>query len=111
MNYDCKYCKFEAVDSYEEPCLECKPDDFGVPSHFVALNSNAVNHPSHYNHGNYECIDVMVENFGKEAVQHFCLLNAFKYVWRTNYKNGVEDVKKAQFYLDYYLKLEGEANE
>lgn len=47
----------------------------------------------------------MVENFGKEAVKHFCLLNAFKYVWRTNYKNGVEDVRKAMKYLDFYLSL------
>jgi hypothetical protein len=67
-----------------------------------------VNHPQHYNHGKYECIDVMVENFGKEAVQHFCLLNAFKYAWRSNYKNGIEDVKKAMWYLDKYVELEGE---
>jgi hypothetical protein len=68
-------------------------------------DSEKVNHPQHYNHGKYECIDVMVENFGKEAVKHFCLLNAFKYVWRTNYKNGVEDVRKAMKYLDFYLSL------
>jgi hypothetical protein len=71
----------------------------------VAYKSDAVQHPQHYNHGKYECIDVMVENFGKEAVKHFCLLNAFKYVWRTNYKNGVEDVRKAMNYLDFYLSL------
>ena len=41
-----------------------------------------VNHPPHYEVGKYECIDVMTEIFGREAVMHFCECNAFKYVWR-----------------------------
>ena len=65
-----------------------------------------VSHPSHYNQGKYECIDVMAETFGIEATKHFCLLNSFKYVWRTGEKNGLEDLKKARFYLDYYISLE-----
>lgn len=67
-----------------------------------------VDHPSHYNQGKYECIDVMVETFGKDAAKSFCLLNAFKYVWRTGEKNGIEDIKKAVWYLEKYLELEGE---
>ena len=70
-----------------------------------------VNRPPHYTHGKYECIDVMVDTFGKEAVQHFCLLNAFKYVWRSEHKNGIEDVKKAWWYLDKYLQLEVEKHD
>ena len=69
--------------------------------------NNAVDHPSHYNQGRYECIDVMLETFGKEATQNFCLLNAFKYVWRTGEKNGYEDIKKAVWYLNKILKLNG----
>ena len=41
----------------------------------------------------------------------FCLLNAFKYLWRCNFKNGSEDVEKAQWYIDKYLELEGQLNE
>ena len=105
MEKTCGTCKYDSLGGSDFPCVECK-DNY---SKWEPLGAgDAVQHPSHYNHGKYECIEVMVENFGKEAVQHFCLLNAFKYVWRTNYKNGVEDVKKAMFYLDYYLKLEGE---
>lgn len=70
--------------------------------------SDAVNHPSHYNQGKFECIDVMVETFGEEAAKNFCILNAFKYIWRTGEKNGAEDVKKAIWYLDKFLELEGE---
>lgn len=66
-----------------------------------------VNHPSHYN-GKYECIEVMEGVFGKEAVKDFCLLNAFKYIWRCRKKNGTEDVEKAVFYLNKLLKLGGD---
>lgn len=64
-----------------------------------------VNHPSHYETGNFECIDAMIETQGKEAVMDFCICNAFKYIYRHNNKNGVEDIKKAKWYLDKYIEL------
>ncbi len=72
---------------------------------------DAVNRPEHYAHGNIECIDAMLDTYGKEAVQHFCLLNAFKYLWRTEHKNGVQDIKKAIWYLNHYVELEEASNE
>lgn len=68
-------------------------------------NHNSVNHPKHYNEGQYECFDVMVDVFGAEAVQDFCIINAFKYLWRFKYKNGVEDIDKAIWYLEHYKEL------
>ena len=65
-----------------------------------------VNHPKHYNSGKYECIDVMKDIFGEEAVKNFCLLNAFKYLWRSDHKNGKEDIRKAIWYLEEYCKEE-----
>ena len=62
-----------------------------------------VNHPSHYT-GRYECIDVMQDVFGDEATNDFCLCNAFKYIWRARKKNGLEDVKKAVWYLNKYIE-------
>ena len=62
-----------------------------------------VNHPSHYT-GRYECIDVMQDVFGDEATDNFCLCNAFKYIWRAHKKNGLEDVKKAVWYLTRYIE-------
>lgn len=70
----------------------------------TSTNDN-VNHPSHYETGNFECIDVMIETQGKEAVMGFCICNAFKYIYRHNNKNGVEDIKKAKWYLDKYIEL------
>ena len=70
-----------------------------------------VNHPAHYETGKFECIDVMVETQGKEAVKAYCLCAAFKYLYRHNRKNGLEDIKKARWYLDKYVELEeGEAD-
>lgn len=66
-----------------------------------------VNHPQHYNTGKYECIDVMQEIYGDEAVKAFCKLNAFKYVYRMDRKNGMEDAHKAMWYLGKYIELEG----
>lgn len=64
-----------------------------------------INHPQHYADGKYECIDVMLEEFGTEAVKAFCKLNAFKYLWRSDKKNGVEDIRKADRYLRKYIEL------
>lgn len=64
-----------------------------------------VNHPSHYCPGQYECIDVMIETQGVEATMNFCMCNAFKYLYRQNGKNGLEDVRKADWHLCKYLEL------
>ena len=64
-----------------------------------------VNHPSHYETGKFQCIDVMLETQGKEAVKDFCICNAFKYIYRHSKKNGLEDVKKAVWYLNKYIEL------
>lgn len=69
-------------------------------------NTSNVNHPKHYNQGSIECIDAMIAAFGKEEVKSFCKLNAFKYIWRANYKNNAkEDLDKAVWYLTKALEL------
>ncbi len=64
-----------------------------------------INHPDRYAGGKFECIDVMLDVFGADAVKHFCILNAFKYIWRAEKKNGVEDIKKAVWYLNKFEEL------
>lgn len=67
---------------------------------------NNVNHPSHYNYGNIECIDAMQSAFGIEAVMDFCRCNAFKYLWRAGLKGDtVEDLDKAIWYIQKEIKL------
>lgn len=65
-----------------------------------------VNHPSHYETGKFECIEVMIETQGVQAVRDFCICNAFKYLYRHRNKNGREDIEKAVWYLKKWLTLE-----
>ena len=69
------------------------------------MSKDMVNHPSHYETGKFECIEVMLETQGIEAVQSFCICNAFKYLYRNRNKNGLEDIKKAIWYLNKYVEL------
>lgn len=65
-----------------------------------------VDHPEHYKAGDLECLDVMLDLYGRDAVLHFCMLNSFKYQWRCNKKdNCKEDLKKARWYMNKYLEI------
>ena len=77
----------------------------------VTIMNDNVNHPSHYETGKFECIDVMIETQGIEAVKAFCICNAFKYLYRAQRKNGLEDYKKAKWYIEKYIELEGIEND
>lgn len=69
-----------------------------------------VNHPPHYNNGNVECIDAIESaTVNKKGIEAVCVANVIKYLWRYETKNGIEDVKKAKWYIDKLLtKLESE---
>lgn len=69
--------------------------------------NNNVEHPSHYNQGLYEVIDVI-----NDWKLNFNLGNAIKYIARADYKNNaIEDLKKAVFYLNYEIKQREKLNE
>lgn len=59
-----------------------------------------INHPSHYNMGKYEAIDVIEDwNLG------FNLGNTVKYISRAGHKDNIlQDLKKALWYLDREIK-------
>ena len=67
------------------------------------MNDN-VNHPSHYTQGGIECLDAIEASMPAEGFQDYCKGNILKYIWRYRFKNGVEDLKKAQFYLDRMIQ-------
>lgn len=73
--------------------------------------SDPVNHPDHYTQGSIECIDAMIETQGVQAVQNYCICNAFKYIWRHNSKNNDQDIQKAKWYIDKYLELSVQPSE
>jgi hypothetical protein len=73
-------------------------------------NKSAVDHPSHYQ-STIECIDAIASSMSDEALLGFIKGNVIKYVWREGSKNGLEDLQKARWYLDWYIKrLENDTN-
>lgn len=65
---------------------------------------DSVNHPPHYA-GKIECIEAIeaavADLSGPEAVSTG---NAIKYLWRWKRKNGIEDLRKAKWYVDRLIK-------
>lgn len=63
--------------------------------------NDMINAPPHYNQAGIECIDaIAAATSGKTGLKAVCVANVIKYLWRYELKNGVEDVKKARWYLD-----------
>lgn len=62
--------------------------------------------PAHYkDRTSIECIDAMIMTFGVKRTAEYCVQNAYKYVWRYKYKNRLEDLKKAEWYIDKFEEL------
>ena len=63
------------------------------------MTHDAVNHPSHYTShpSGVECLEVT-------RLLPFDVGNGVKYVWRTDLKNGLEDLRKSAFYLEDHLE-------
>lgn len=62
--------------------------------------------PTHYkDRTSIECIDAMIMTFGVKRTAEYCVQNAYKYVWRYKYKNRLEDLKKAEWYIDKFEEL------
>jgi hypothetical protein len=58
------------------------------------MEKEAIDHPQHYNAhpSGVECITIAEH-------MNFNLGNALKYIWRNEGKNGIEDLKKAEWYI------------
>ena len=65
------------------------------------MNSeDMVNHPPHYTQGSVECIDAIKAATERlNGFEGYCTGNAIKYLWRWKHKSGVEDLRKADWYI------------
>lgn len=72
------------------------------------INTDLVNHPNHYTSTGIRCPkcgnEIEVINITK--VFSFVVGNILKYVLRALKKNGLEDMKKARWYLNYWIEEE-----
>ena len=60
--------------------------------------------PDHYQHGAVECKDWIAMCIGRTDTESFFIGNVLKYVYRYKHKGGIEDLKKARRYLDFYIE-------
>ena len=68
-------------------------------------SSNMVDSPPHYTKSSIECIEA-IESATGEGYESYLQGAIIKYIWRYNYKGKpVEDLKKAQWYLDKLIKI------
>ena len=82
-----------ACENTEDNCCDKEPD------------IDMVNHPAHYTQGGIECIDALkAATVSKTGIEAVCTANAIKYLWRYEEKNGIEDVKKARWYIDRLIR-------
>lgn len=81
------------VGSYNKDCFE-------VVEKRKSAEKEMVSHPSHYNMGKYEVIDVI-----DDWKLGFSLGNAIKYIARAGHKwNTIEDLNKAIFYIQHEIE-------
>jgi len=74
-----------------------------VDSRIYRMKDNV--NPSHYKQGKVECIEAIESaTINKKGLDAVCTANIIKYLWRCENKGGVEDMKKAMWYLERMIK-------
>ena len=100
---DCMELKLKNnQDSYETLYGAGPTDSYYPPSEFKLTSDepDMVNSPSHYTQGDIECIDAIAEVVKYlDGMEAMCTGNAIKYLWRWKHKNGITDLRKAQWYI------------
>lgn len=68
-----------------------------------------VNKPQHYNAGGIEAIEAILAATNEQS-EGYLQGNIMKYIWRYRYKNGLEDLEKAQWYLNKLIEVYKESH-
>jgi hypothetical protein len=100
----CEHCcdKWQAKEDEVDEDIHIKPKFKDVKKVKIVLDDD-INNPKHYTQGKIEPIDYILAN-----KLDFLEGNIVKYVTRYKYKNGVEDLKKAEFYFKKLIDREEE---
>jgi hypothetical protein len=69
-------------------------------------SEDVINAPSHYHKGGIDVIGFAEAHYTKDELKGFYRINVIKYVDRYDKKNGLQDLKKAKFYLNKLIELE-----
>ena len=87
------------VESCPDPMPVVEPEDF------LEQPTDNVNNPSHYGNGQIECIDYLEDFMTTEEFIGYLRGNIGKYLHRWRYKNGLEDLRKAEWYLKKLIEV------
>ena len=87
---------------YSSDVFRLYPQELTDPSEVVDL----VNEPPHYKAGGIETLDFIKAKLSKDGCAGFLEGNIIKYITRYRLKNGVQDLKKAEFYLRELIEHE-----
>ena len=68
------------------------------------LRNDPVAQPDHYNKGAIEAIEAIKASMHPTEYKGYLKGNCLKYLWRYEYKDGIEDLKKAQVYLSWLVE-------
>ena len=99
---DCNECGENLLEQIIKLKQSLKTSDASIEARKEFDN---VNYSSHYNVRKHECIDEMIAVFGVEDVKAFCRLNAWIYRYRLGAKDGEEDLKKSDWYIEKLMEL------
>lgn len=94
-------------ERYAESVKDEVPDELQpkVEQFKKLLDDTIVNHPPHYTAGKVECIDALeAATTGLQGIEAVCTANAIKYLWRHKHKNGVQDLRKAIWYIERLIQ-------
>lgn len=95
-------------DMKDEPIVE-KPEDYidlfdqlkkKFKNNSKSMENDLINHPNHYTAYSREVIDTMQGDMTPEEFTGYLKGNIIKYISRYQGKNGVQDLEKAQWYLN-----------
>ena len=91
------------------------PQDLPLIKEFnevVERTDAEIQHPPHYNQGSIECIEGIEAMLSPEEYIGYLRGNSLKYRWRYPFKNGIQDLYKAEFYEKKLLeKLLGQESD
>lgn len=87
-------------------CTDCWSREMSESKDGEPEKHDPVNHPSHYAAGGIECIDAIAAALTcqTDPVQAWLTGQVIKYLWRWPLKNGAEDLRKAQWYLNRLIE-------
>jgi hypothetical protein len=68
------------------------------------MSFDNVEKPAHYNQSGIECIQAIEASMTIDQFCGYLKGNIQKYIWRYEDKNKIEDLKKAQWYLNKLIE-------